>query len=391
MLSEGQNLIASQVGEAPKVLGSLAREFNTIAQLDNDFFSVGSSSAPEAVLSDSGKNSGLGGCEAKKTLKTRKIFLSSEGEEKNEKRSEKPSAQKIIDKRAKRKGFSVVLAKAMIEYGKKSKSPMLGTYYRALGCSDTLIQEDGKLHTKYCKSRICVVCGAIRTAKAMKTYLPVIRGWESYLVTLTIPNVKGYLLRKTIDEMLKKFKGAQRSIKRKIFFKGLRKLEVTYNPERDDYHAHFHCVVDGFTKAQWLREEWMKRNPTARAVAQDVRRCNKKTLKEVFKYSMKILASDEDDKNQDPHLYPHAVDTIVRALHRRRTYQNFGFNLPKEFDEDDFDGEALAAPDGEVGDGAEWTWIQEIHNWVNKATGELLSEYKPSVRRLKFLERLDSS
>ena len=386
----GEKQIASQVVEAPKDSGSFAREFNTIAQLDNDFFSVGSSSASEAVLSDSGKNSGFGGCEGKKTFKIGKKRVFSGREEKNEKGRGKPSAQKIIDKRAKRKGFSVVLAKSMIEYAKKSKSPMLGTYYRALGCSDTLIQEDGKLHAQYCKSRICVVCGAIRTAKAMKAYLPVIRGWDSYLVTLTIPNVKGYLVRQTIDEMLKKFKGAQRSIKRKILFKGLRKVEVTYNPKRDDYHAHFHCVVDGFTQAQWLREEWMKRNPAARAVAQDVRKCNKKTLKEAFKYSMKILASDEDNKNQNPHLYPHAVDTIVRALHKRRTYQNFGFKLAKEFDEDDFDGEALAAPDGNIEVGAVWTWIQEAHNWVNKATGELLSEYKPSIRRLKFLERLDS-
>lgn len=391
MFLEHQGKSSGVNREAPVIFSTLSTAFNKTAQLDNDIFAFGSSAAPEASLSDSGKNDGLGGLEGKKYFKFEKKGGCSEGEEKNEKRRGKPSPQKLISKRAKRKGFSVVLAKKMIEYAKEKKSYMLSTYYRALSCCDTLVQEAGKLTTKYCKTRICVVCGAIRTAKAIDVYLPEIRGWDAYLVTLTIPNVRGDQLKETIDEMLKNFTASQRSIKRRMPFKGVRKLEVTHNPERDDYHGHFHCIVDGAAQAQMLREEWMKRNPAAKAIAQDVRKCNKRTVKEVFKYSMKILASDKTGKNQDPHLHPYAVDTIVKALHKRRTYQNFGFKLPKDFDEDDFDGEALAAPDGNLEVVAAWTWIQEAHNWVNKATGELLSDYKPSKRRLKFLKKLDTS
>jgi hypothetical protein len=236
-----------------------------------------------------------------------------------------------------------------------------------------------------------VICGAIRTAKAIDAYLPIIRGWKAFLVTLTLPNVKESALRKTVDEVLNKFRNCLRAVKGKLPFKGIRKLEITYNPERDDYHVHLHCIVDGLTQAQRLRGEWMKRTPGACHVAQDVRRCNKRTLKEVFKYSMKILSSDKEAGNNDPHLYPHAVDAIVKALHKRRTYQSFGFKLPKAFDEDDFDGQALASPDGNTETIAAWTWIYEIHNWVNKATGELLSQYKPSKRRLKFLKKIDTS
>ena len=391
MLLEHQKDNIGKLGNLSGKYPGFDRVFNKKAQLDK---------SSEEILFSSGFQPFSG--DPRKKLIFEKIFASSEAKKKNvskssdtvennEERTEKPLPQKIIDKRAKRKGFSVALAKSMIDYAKKSKSYMLPTYYHALGCCDTLMQSDGKLKTKYCKTRICVICGAIRTAKAIEAYLPIIRGWKAFLVTLTLPNVKEGHLRQTVDDVLNKFRNCLRAVKGKFPFKGVRKLEITYNPEKDDYHVHLHCIVDGKAQAQKLREEWMKRNPEARHVAQDVRKCDKKTLKEVFKYSMKILASDKEEGNKDPHLYPHAVDAIVKALHRRRTYQNFGFNLPKKFDEDDFDGQALASPDGNVETVAVWTWIHEAHNWVNKTTGELLSLYKPSKRRLKFLKKIDTS
>jgi len=370
---------------------NFGRVFNKKAQLDKPSEEILFSSGFQPFSADPRKKINFEKIFVSSETKKNNISKSSDIEENNEKRTEKPLPQKIIAKRAKRKGFSVALAKSMIDYAKKSKSHMLPTYYHALGCCDTLMQADGKLKTKYCKTRICVICGAIRTAKAIDAYLPIIKGWKAFLVTLTLPNVKEPVLRQTVDEVLNKFRNCLRAVKGKLLFKGVRKLEITYNPERDDYHVHLHCIIDGKAQAQMLREEWMKRNPEASHVAQDVRKCDKKTLKEVFKYSMKILASDKEDGNQDPHLYPHAVDAIVKALHRRRTYQNFGFNLPKSFDEDDFDGQALASPDGNFETVAAWTWIHEVHNWVNKATGELLSEYKPSKRRLEFLKKIDTS
>ncbi len=392
LLREEQNLIGGNFGKSLASIPSFECEFNKKALLDQTTpkpslthtfeiseNSFGKSSKNHSVVSESEeKNSDR--CDNNKNIEKRR-----EGE-----KGTKPSPQKIIDKRAKRKGFSAVLAKKMIQYGEENDSPMLKTYYNALSCCDTLIQEDGKLVTQHCKSRICVVCGAIRTAKAIDMYLPEIKKWDPYLVTLTIPNVKEDVLSETLDEMLDNYRNAQRSIKRRLPFKGIRKLEVTYNPKFNDYHGHFHSIVDGLAQAQMLREEWMIRNPNAKAIAQDVRRCDKKTLKEVFKYSMKILSSDEDESS-DLQLYPHAVDVIVRALHRRRTYQSFGFRLPKKFDEDDFDGQAIQAPDGNVETVAVWNWIQDVHNWVNKETGELLSNYKPSKRRLKFLKKIDSS
>ena len=361
MLLAGNQTGTVEVGGAPANFATdIACCFNKKAQLDQtpSFFKSKNFSLPEKRIAEKGRSQG------------------------------KPVPQIIIDKRAKRKGFSVALAKAMINQATEEKSPMLRSYYNALHCCDTLHESEGKLITKYCKTRICVICGAIRTAKAIDTYFPIIKDWDAYFVTLTIPNVREESLRKTIDEMLDSFRNSQRAIKRKHVFKGVRKLEVTYNYGRNDYHGHFHVVVDGINQALLLRDEWLNRNPTAKSIAQDVRKCNEGTLKEVFKYSMKILASD-NDKSRDPHLHPHAVDVIVNALHKRRTYQNFGFKLKKEFDEDDFDGEALQAPSGDRAEVSVWEWVGEAHNWVNKQTGEMLSTYWPSPRRLTFLKKIE--
>lgn len=302
----------------------------------------------------------------------------------------KPDAQKIIDKRARRKGFGVALASAMVRYAESAGSPMLKTYIHALQCSEVLHQVDGTLQTIHCKTRFCPVCGAVRTAKAVDSYLPAIQTWSPFLVTLTVPNVSGGMLKKTIDEMTDRFRNSMRSVKRKQVFKGVRKLEVTYNREKDSYHPHFHVIVDGKEAALALREAWLGRNDRAGHAGQDVRKCDRNSLKEVFKYSMKVLASDSD-KVGDPRLSPAAIDTIVQALWRKRTYQNFGFKLAKEFDEDDFDGVAMEAPSGNAGDGSEWHWHAPVANWVNRETGELLSQYQPSARRMKFLKRVQDS
>lgn len=262
---------------------------------------------------------------------------------------------------------------------------MLRSYYHALTCSEVLVQEDGKLQTVHCKTRICPICGAIRTAKAVDAYLPIVKGWDAYLVTLTVPNVLGCALKSTIDEMIDVFRNCTRSIKRKMPFLGIRKLEVTFNSAKRTYHPHFHVIVDGRAAAMAVRLAWLDRYPRASDQGQDLRKCDKNSLRELFKYAMKVLSSDSDKKG-DPRLSPAAVDTIVQALSRKRTFQNFGFKLVKELDEDDFDGAAMEAPVGSEAMVAEWRWYPPAHNWVCIETGELLARYKPSTRRLRFLE-----
>jgi hypothetical protein len=62
-------------------------------------------------------------------------------------------------------------------------------------------------------------------------------------VTLTAPNVKGEDLKNEITRYNKAFKNLCKRDEVANINKGyIRKLEITYNAERDDYHPHFHVI-----------------------------------------------------------------------------------------------------------------------------------------------------
>lgn len=80
-------------------------------------------------------------------------------------------------------------------------------------------------------------------------------GYNPYMLTLTIPNVEGEQLRKTIDAMNKAFRKFYSAISYDLegnnkgfesrymtFEAALKVLEITYNLKKDTYHPHFHCM-----------------------------------------------------------------------------------------------------------------------------------------------------
>ncbi|OQR53172.1 protein rep [Bacillus sp. CDB3] len=101
-----------------------------------------------------------------------------------------------------------------------------------------------------CKNRFCPLCSWRKSCKdAMKiaTMMGVIKLEEKkefLFLTLTTPNIKGDAVRSEIDRFNKAFKKIfdRAQVKRSI--KGyIRKLEMTYNKERDDYNPHFHVLL----------------------------------------------------------------------------------------------------------------------------------------------------
>ena len=103
----------------------------------------------------------------------------------------------------------------------------------------------------------------------------------------------------------------------------VRKLEVTYNKERDDYHPHFHVIlaIDKHyfnNKRQYIkRDRWLElwqqstKNPLITQV--DIRRVkhtdNKKEISEIAKYSAK-----DSDYLQDEAVF----DTFYKTLSGKR-------------------------------------------------------------------------
>ena len=161
-------------------------------------------------------------------------------------------------------------------------------------------------------------------------------------------------------------------LQRKTPLVGLRKLEVTYNAIRNDFHPHYHLVVSGHQVAGDLVSEWLKTFPEAHRSAQDIRPADMDSTMELFKYFTKLLTK----KGKGPAVvYAGALDVIFQAMKGLRVFQPMG--LRKDVSEDIDEVQAEVYQDLDIDDDGIWQWTD--HDWVQKATGEVLSDYNPSA------------
>lgn len=119
---------------------------------------------------------------------------------------------------------------------------------KMLACG-TLLQVDdsGKvLSANFCRQRICPMCQRRRSLKIGAEFSELMDSLDcSWLhLVLTVPNCSASELSDLLDTM--------QICSSRLFsldcvkkaFKGIaRCTEVTYNPLRDDYHPHFHCLI----------------------------------------------------------------------------------------------------------------------------------------------------
>lgn len=78
----------------------------------------------------------------------------------------------------------------------------------------------------------------------MMAYLKQEENKEFIFLTLTAPNVPAEELEDEIKDYNHSFKKLMERKEIKKIVKGYaRKLEITYNEERDDYHPHFHVLI----------------------------------------------------------------------------------------------------------------------------------------------------
>ena len=150
----------------------------------------------------------------------------------------------------------------------------------------------------FCNNRFCPFCSwlkAKRTAFELLELIKVVEYTEKLafiFITLTVPNVSRKSLREEIENFNVSFNRLWKTKEFKAFNKGfIRKLEVTYNEERNDYHPHFHLVVavnksyfksrDYMSKRRLL-ELWQRatRNPAITQV--DIKPCRMDTVKQVM-------------------------------------------------------------------------------------------------------------
>jgi hypothetical protein len=279
----------------------------------------------------------------------------------------------------KKKAKGAYFAKSLARHLSQLESPLHKAYKRTLfDCCNVLMQEGTKLTAKYCDSRWCNTCNRIRTARMINGYLdPLTSMSEPYFVTLTIPNVSAAELRHTIVGMTTTFSNITKSFRRNAdAIKGIRKLECTYNSHQDNYHPHFHCIVDGSMKAKALVNEWLNRYPMADMKAQDIRPANPDTIRELFKYVTKIVGKSSDGYA----IFVPALDTIFQATYRMRTFQSFGgIRMVKE------DIEELQADEYDIEFYESVAWLWHGNDWQNMQTGKLLTNYVPSQKMIELV------
>lgn len=248
------------------------------------------------------------------------------------------------------------------------KSNLQRSYNNTIyGCSNELTQSGQKVTGRYCNNRWCVVCNRIRTAKLINGYMPGLNNLNNkYFVTLTIPNCNNDELRDTIKKMIKTFQDIKQIFSsRKIKFIGIRKLECTFNETSNNYHPHFHLIVDGLEQSEKLVQEWLKRFGNSKRIAQDIRPANNESVMELFKYFTKIVTKKQ--------IHISALDNIFQAMRNLRVYQAFGLKMNVSEDIDEIETQIIE-------DLKEcekvWTWIES--DWIDMETGECLTSYTPT-------------
>lgn len=202
-------------------------------------------------------------------------------------------------------------------------------------CGDYLVmlEDDTRTQRKldvgyFCRQRLCSGCAwrsAVKSAQCVSAIAAklVEEGRVMVMATLTVPNVPAEKLRATIQHIGRAW---VRLLKRKQYAAwadAVRKIEITYNAQRQDYHPHMHVVLfvpkgyfrgGKYVSQVQLLQDWREVTGQPEITQVDIRRCYDKgtssAILEVAKYSAKA---------SDYALSEDVCDTMYAALHHTRT------------------------------------------------------------------------
>ena len=192
------------------------------------------------------------------------------------------------------------------------------------------------INANFCKDRFCPMCQWRNAAKesyslsVMMTAIEDELNYKFIFLTLTVKNVDGKRLDSEIKLLNRAFAKLIKRVNRKNeVLKGyVRKLEVTYNKERNDYHPHIHAIIavnksyftsrDYINQKKWL-QMWREvtgktavdefgRDEISQLNVQKVKDVNESAL-EVGKYTIKSV---EYLDNQE------VFDLMLHVLHGKR-------------------------------------------------------------------------
>jgi len=247
----------------------------------------------------------------------------------------------------------------------------------------------------YCKSRWCIICNGIKTAHLINSYLPVLKSWDNpFFLTLTTELTERNKARQEIKRKLHLFTLITRKAKREGHeLKLFRNIEATYNHEQNKFHIHIHCIVHNEELGKMILNEWIIRNNKQGYQCNEAAQClkradkNEKSLKEVFKYSTKMITKNRKGNRV---IYLNALNELFIAFRNVRTFQAYG--VKKIVNEDEAFNELQAdqlMPGLYENDLYSWQGC----DWQSAVYDDLLSCYEPAESMIKLINNfvLDTS
>jgi len=235
----------------------------------------------------------------------------------------------------------------------------------------------------FCKNRFCPMCAWRSSVKdAMKIailmdYIEKEHGKAFIFVTLTAPNVKGEDLKSEIARYNQAFKNlCKRDEVARINHGYMRKLEITHNEERDDYHPHFHVIFavskGYFSGGRFLKQErwlnlWRDVMGDDTITQVDVRRAKRtKDANEMAKYAAK---NSDYTKNQK------VFDVLYQALKGRQiiTFNGLFTAANKKYKNKELDHYKTM-------DDTEYVWLL-LYRWKGK---EYVEKHKKAITQDEY-------
>lgn len=217
-----------------------------------------------------------------------------------------------------------------------------GDYLTMLASED---MSKRKIETAYfCKQRLCPGCAwraSLQSAACVSAIAAKLVEQKRIMlfVTLTVPNVGASDLRQACLELSQAWLRMSKRKKYAVWADSIRKLEITYNAKRNDFHPHLHMVIfvprayfkgGRYISHDALLEDWRKATGNYSITQVDIRRCRDKdtgsnAILEVAKYSAKAA-----DFTQSEEIF----DIFYSAMHHLRTmtYSGLCKALRADFD-----------------------------------------------------------
>jgi plasmid rolling circle replication initiator protein Rep len=253
-------------------------------------------------------------------------------------------------------------------------------YWNTFHCVNVLKQdENGKVTSRYCKNRWCIVCNKIRTGLLINKYLPEIAEWKNpHFVTLTTGLTKTCKDAPQLTQVVKTygttFYKVWRRLKRNFGqIRAIRKLEITYNETENHYHPHFHLIIDAEKGiCNDLVRMWVSSFNEAEIWSQDVRQADENSVRELFKYFTKMWKriegeETENEKRISPY-HPETMDTIFSVMQGKQVFKAYGKKL--KIDDDFTPDKANVYLNEQRFEETFWLWEQDQKTWINILTGE---------------------